>query len=78
VTSVLVKVTVQSALQKTPMLRRLLTKLGMIFPVDVPGGSHGMFMVASADNCSKFPVAVLIVHGAALWLMLATGAVGMR
>ena len=66
VTSVLVKVTVQLALQKNPMLRRLLTKLGMIFPVDVPGGSHGMLMVALADDCSWFPVAVLIVDGATL------------
>ena len=78
VTSVLVKVTVQSALQKTPMLRRLLTKLGMIFPVDVPGGSHGMLMVVSADDCSSFPVAVRIVDGSALYLMSVTGSVGMR
>ena len=58
--------TVQLALQKTPMLRRLLTKLGMIFPVDVPGGSHGMLMVALADDCSSCLVAVLIVDGTAL------------
>ena len=66
VTSVLVKVTVQLASQKTPMLRRLLTKLGMIFPMDVPGGSHGILMAALADDCSSCPVAVLIVNGAAL------------
>ena len=66
VTSVLVKGTVQLSSQKTPMLRRLLTKLGMIFPVDVPGGSHGMLMVVLADNCSSCPVAVLIVNGAAV------------
>ena len=62
----MVKVTVQLASQKTPMLRRLLTKLGMIFPVDVPGGSHGMLMVALVDDCSSCPVAVLIVDGAEL------------
>ena len=56
----------QLALQKTPMLSRLLMKSGMIFPVDVPGGSHGMLMVVSADDCSSCPVAVLIVDGAAL------------
>ena len=66
VTSVLVKVTVQSALQKTPMQRRLLTKSGMIFPVDVPGGSHKILMVASADDCSICPKTVLIVDGVAL------------
>jgi hypothetical protein len=66
VTSVLLKVTVQLALQKTHMLRRLLTKLGMIVPVDVPGGSHGMLMVALEDDCCSCPVAVLIVDGAAL------------
>ena len=66
VTSVLVKVTVQTASLKTPMLRRLLTKSGMIFPMDVPGGSHGMLMVALADDCSSCPVAVLIVDGVAL------------
>ena len=77
-TSVLVRVTVQWALHKTPMLRRLLTKLGMIFLMEVPGSSHGMLMVALADNCSRCPVSVLIVNGAALWVRLATRAVGMR
>ena len=66
VTSVLVKVTVQLASLKTPMLRRLLMKLGMIFPVDVPGGSHGRLMVAGVDDCSSCPVALLIVDGAVL------------
>ena len=78
VTSVLVKVTVQSASQKTPILRRLLMKSGMSFPVDVPGGSHGRLMVAVADNCSSCPVAVLIVDGAVSMMMLVTGTVGMR
>ena len=62
----MVKVTVQLESQKTPVLRRLLTKSGMIFPVDVPGGNHGMLMVALADNCSSCLVAVLRVDVLAL------------
>jgi hypothetical protein len=44
----LVKVTLQSALQNTPILRRLLTNEGMIWQLAVPGGRSGRSSVAVA------------------------------
>ncbi len=44
----LVKVTLQSASQNTPILRRLLTNEGMIWQLAVPGGRSGKSSVAVA------------------------------
>ncbi len=44
----LVKVTLQSALQSTPIVRRLLTNEGMIWQLAVPGGRSGRSSVAVA------------------------------
>ena len=44
----LVKVTLQSASQNTPILRRLLTNEGMIWQLAVPGGRSGRSSVAVA------------------------------
>ena len=44
----LVKVTLQSASQKTPMLRRLLTNEGMMWQLVVPRGRSGRSSVAVA------------------------------
>ena len=48
VAACLVKVTLQSALQNTPILRRLLTNEGMIWQLAVPGGRSGRSSVAVA------------------------------
>jgi hypothetical protein len=66
VTSDFVKVTEQSASQNTPILRRLLANDGMIVQSVVPGGKLGRLMDAVADDCSSWPLAILIVVGAAL------------
>ena len=44
----LVKVTLQSVSQNTPILRRLLTNEGMIWQLAVPGGKSGRSSVAVA------------------------------
>ena len=53
----LVKVTLQSALQNTPILRRLLTKEGMMWQLAVPGGRSGRSNVAVAMDLQKLPSA---------------------
>ena len=57
VTVCLVKVTMQSALKNTPMLRRLLTKDGMMWQLAVPGGRSGRSSVAFAMDVQMFPSA---------------------
>ena len=57
VTLCLVKVTVQSASQNTPMLRRLLTKDGMMWQLAVTGGRFGRSSVALAIDLQMFPSA---------------------
>jgi hypothetical protein len=62
----LVKVTLQSASQKTPILRRLLANDGIMVQFVVPGGRFGRLVEAVADNFSNCPLAILMVVGAAL------------
>ncbi len=50
----LVKVTLQSASQNTPILRRLLTKEGMMWQLAVPGGRSGRSSVAIAMDLQTF------------------------
>ncbi len=57
VAACLVKVTLQSASQNTPILRRLLTNEGMIWQLAVPGGRSGRSSVAVAIDLQKFPSA---------------------
>jgi len=57
VTVCLVKVTVQSTSQNTPMLRRLLTKDGMMWQLAVPGGRSGSSSVAFAMDEQMLPSA---------------------
>ena len=59
VTVCLVKVTLQSASQNTPMLRRLLTKAGMMWQRAVPGGRSGRSRVAFAIDEQMLPSARL-------------------
>ena len=66
VTVCLVKVTMQSALQNKPMLRRLLTKSGMIWQLAVPGGRFGRSSVALAIDLQMFPSASPTTVGGAL------------
>ena len=66
VTLCLVKVTMQSALQNTPMLRRLLTKDGIMWQLAVPGGRSGRSSVAFAIDLQMFPSASLTTVGGAL------------
>ena len=53
----LVKVTLQSALQNTPILRRLFTTEGMMWQLAVPGGRSGRSSFAVAIDLQKFPSA---------------------
>jgi hypothetical protein len=66
VTLCLVKVTVQSASQNTPMLRRLFTKDGMMWQLAVPGGRFGRSSVALAIDLQVFPSASPTIVGGAL------------
>ena len=66
VTVCLVKVTMQSALQNTPMLRRLLTKDGMMWKLAVPGGRSGSSSVTFAMDEQMLPSARLTTAGVAL------------
>ena len=66
VTVCLVKVTVQSASQNTPVLRRLLTKAGMMWQLAVPGGRSGRSSVAFAMDEQMLPSARLTTAGGAL------------
>jgi hypothetical protein len=52
-----VKVTLQSASQNTPMLRRLLTKDGMMWQLAFPGGRSGRSSVDFAMDLQMFPSA---------------------
>ena len=66
VTLCLVKVTVQSVSQNTPMLRRLLTKDGMMWQLAVPGGRFGRSSIALAIDLQVFPSASPTIVGGAL------------
>ena len=66
VTVCLVKVTVQSALQNTPMLRRLLAKDGMMWQLLVPGGRSGSSSVAIAMDEKMLPSERQMTAGGAL------------
>ena len=66
VTVCLVKVTVQSALQNNLMLRRLLTKDGIMWQLAVPGGRSGRSSVAFAMDVQVFPLASPTTVGRAL------------
>lgn len=72
------KVTVQPASQKTPMLRRLLANEDMTRPASVPGGRLGRLSDAVVDEWIRSPFAMLTAIGNALWLMLVTGARGVK
>ena len=74
----MVKVTVQPASQKTPMLRRLLANEDMTRPASVPGGRLGRLSDAVVDEWIRSPFAMLTAIGNALWLMLVTGARGVK
>lgn len=74
----MVKVTVQPASQKTPMLRRLLANVGMTRPASVPGGRLGKLSDAVVDERMRSPFAILTAIGSALWLMFVTGAPGVK
>ncbi len=66
VTVCLVKVTLQSASQNNPMLRRLLTKDGIMWQLVVPGGRSGRSSVAFAMDVQVFPLASPTTVGRAL------------
>ena len=74
----MLKVTVQPASQKTPMLRRLLANEDMTRPASVPGGRLGRLSDAVVDEWIRSPFAMLTAIGNALWLMLVTGARGVK
>ena len=62
----LVKVTLQTASQNTPILRRLLTKEGSMWQLVVPGGRSGRSSVAFAMDVQVFPLASPTTVGIAL------------
>ena len=66
VTVCLVKVTMQSTLQNNSMLRRLLTKDGMMWQLAVPGNRSGRSSVAFALDAQMFPSASPATVGGAL------------
>ena len=74
----MLKVTVQPASQKTPMLRRLLANEDMTRPASVPGGRLGRLSDAVVDEWIRSLFAMLTAIGNALWLMLVTGARGVK
>ena len=79
VTQTHVKMAVHSTLQKVPMLRRLLVKVGMIWPMlECPTGSVGRSIAAVADEVWHCPVAVPMVMVGAAWLRSMMGMEDMK
>jgi len=58
--------------------RRLLANEDMTRPASVPGGRLGRLSDAVVDEWIRSPFAMLTAIGNALWLMLVTGARGVK
>ncbi len=78
-THVLVKVTVQTALQMLPMPTRVCLKLGMMWPLHAGlARSIGRSNCPVAVECWIWPVAVPMHVLGAAWLMLIVGTLGTK